>query len=378
MADQGVVGAIAPPAAHRYLFGPVTDFFMLGGSALLLLPVLLLVPVRYEGAVAALMLVLAHLINHPHFAHSYQIFYRNFGRKIRGDGYDKNLQVRYIFAGIVVPVLMLAFFGYGALTANDRLLGFAANMLGFFVGWHYVKQGYGILMVDAVLKKLFFKDRDKKVFLINGYVVWLLAWLLVNRAISEHEYWGLSYYTFAVPGWLIWCGVVAAGASSAATILVLVDRWQKNGGALPYNGVVAYVVSLYAWILFVGINPLWLLVVPALHSMQYLAVVWRYQTNVELERPGANGEPQLRILSPFGPMWRLRVISFILVGGILGAIGFWLAPMAMNALVPYNQEVLGSALFLFIAWIFINIHHYFLDNVMWRRGNPEVSKHLFR
>jgi hypothetical protein len=24
------------------------------------------------------------------------------------------------------------------------------------------------------------------------------------------------------------------------------------------------------------------------------------------------------------------------------------------------------------------VHHYFLDNVMWRRGNPEVSKYLFR
>jgi hypothetical protein len=40
--------------------------------------------------------------------------------------------------------------------------------------------------------------------------------------------------------------------------------------------------------------------------------------------------------------------------------------------------VLGSTLFLFTFWIFINIHHYFLDNVMWRRGNPEVSKYLFR
>jgi len=24
------------------------------------------------------------------------------------------------------------------------------------------------------------------------------------------------------------------------------------------------------------------------------------------------------------------------------------------------------------------VHHYFLDNVMWRRGNPEVAKYLFR
>ncbi|TIN05539.1 MAG: hypothetical protein E5Y14_32990, partial [Mesorhizobium sp.] len=74
----------------------------------------------------------------------------------------------------------------------------------------------------------------------------------------------------------------------------------------------------------------------------------------------------------------LRVLGFIIIGSILGILGFWLVPIALSALIPYNKEVLGSSLFLFIAWIFINVHHYFLDNVMWRRGNPEVSKYLFR
>ncbi|TGV82311.1 hypothetical protein EN788_64000, partial [Mesorhizobium sp. M2D.F.Ca.ET.145.01.1.1] len=112
-------------------------------------------------------LFLAYVINYPHFAHSYQLFYRNFGRKLRGDGYDRNLQLRYIFAGIVVPLLMGAFFAYGSITANARLLGNATNAMFFFVGWHYVKQGYGMLMVDAVLKRRFFTDPDKKILLIN-------------------------------------------------------------------------------------------------------------------------------------------------------------------------------------------------------------------
>jgi hypothetical protein len=28
-------------------------------------------------------------------------------------------------------------------------------------------------------------------------------------------------------------------------------------------------------------------------------------------------------------------------------------------------------------YIFINVHHYFLDNVMWRRGNPDVQQYIF-
>ncbi|TIP55617.1 MAG: hypothetical protein E5X68_35700, partial [Mesorhizobium sp.] len=88
-------------------------------------------------------------------------------------GYDKSLQLRYIFAGVIVPVIMALFFAYGAATSNTRLLGFAANAMFFFVGWHYVKQGYGMLMVDAVLKRKFFDDRDKKVLLVNSYAVWI-------------------------------------------------------------------------------------------------------------------------------------------------------------------------------------------------------------
>ena len=126
------------------------------------------------------------------------------------------------------------------------------------------------------------------------------------------------------------------------------------------------------------LNPLWLLVVPALHSLQHLVVVWRYQTNVERDRADAVERPQWQILSILGPLYRLRVLAFIVIGAILGALGFWLVPMMLIDLVPYDKAVLGSSLFLFIAWIFINVHHYFLDNVMWRRGNPEVSKYLFR
>ncbi|MBZ9693564.1 MULTISPECIES: hypothetical protein [unclassified Mesorhizobium] len=159
---------------------------------------------------------------------------------------------------------------------------------------------------------------------------------------------------------------------------MLINRWTRNGGSLPYNGIIAYSASLYLWILIVRTNPLWLLVVPALHSLQYLAVVWRYQSNVERDARDAEKIPQSRILSILGPAYRVRLLEFISAGLLLGGLGFWLIPTALTAIVPYDREVLGSSLFFFIVLIFINVHHYFLDNVMWRRGNPEVSRYLFR
>lgn len=107
-------------------------------------------------------------------------------------------------------------------------------------------------------------------------------------------------------------------------------------------------------------------------------MVWRYQSNVERDERDAEKIPQSRILSILGPAYRVRLLEFISAGLLLGGLGFWLIPTALTAIVPYDREVLGSSLFFFIVLIFINVHHYFLDNVMWRRGNPEVSRYLFR
>ena len=68
---------------------------------------------------------------------------------------------------------------------------------------------------------------------------------------------------------------------------------------------------------------------------------------------------------------------FILFGFILGFFGFLLLPTAIGAISPFESTMFGMGVLLFMWWIFINVHHYFLDNTMWRKENPDISKHLF-
>ena len=70
----------------------------------MVLPVILLLPSSATGYIAVVALLLATVINYPHFAHSYQIFYSNYRQKAFGPDTDRILRYRYIFAGIVVPV----------------------------------------------------------------------------------------------------------------------------------------------------------------------------------------------------------------------------------------------------------------------------------
>jgi len=372
---------IALPGAardKRYLFGPVIDFFCLGGVSVLVLPLLLLVPAaQYELQFSSFMLLLANFINHPHFAHSYQLFYRGFRSKAFTRELGAGMQARYLFSGVGVPLLLVCFFAFCILRGDVKLLGQGGNIMALFVGWHYVKQGYGMLMLDAALKRNFFKETDKKILLVNSYAVWIAAWLSANAYVASRQLAGLQFYTFDFPQPIVVAAQLAALATSTAAVWAILRHWRASRSLL-LNGIMAYVVSLYAWLLFVRINPLWIIVVPALHSLQYLIVVWRFELNVgksETARDGAAGQSALGRL--LGGELAAHLVLFAVGGLSLGFVGFWGLPMLLNMYMPYDQALFGGALFVFVSWIFINVHHYFIDNVMWRRENPDTRRFLF-
>ena len=367
----------AAPRSGTYLFGPLFDFLTLGGGSVVVCGlIVLLLPAGIPSLQQAVLItLLMTVINQPHFANSYQIFYRNFGEKAFGSTHPRALRLRYIIAGLVVPAILIAYLAVAAMSGNVRVLAFGANLMFFLVGWHYVKQGYGILIVDSVQKRLMFSDRAKAIFRINGYACWIVAWLGLNHAIATPStYLGLAYFSLPIPEPIYWAGIAVAVCTTLAMAWVLFQRWREARGTLPWNGVIAYVTTLYLWVVFVRINPLVLAIVPTFHSLQYLAVVWRYQLNAGGQ--SANPRPSiLRSIWPTGPF--AAMATFVAAGVLLGFLGFMGLPRLFDAIVPYDKHLYGGGLFLFVFYIFINVHHYFLDNVMWRRGNPDVQRYIF-
>lgn len=387
MTDVTQAGVLSPeiggsrPASFAarpaYLFGPVFDFMTLGGASLIVCAAIaFLFPKGIPSAQQAILVTaLMTIINQPHFAHSYQMFYRNYSEKAFGASYPSALRWRYINAGLVIPAALIAVLSGAAFAGSARVLAYTANAMFFLVGWHYVKQGYGILIVDSVQKRLMFSDRAKTILRANGYASWMVAWFAINHAISSrNDYIGLIYFSLPIPAPIYQLSIAALVVTSAATFFVLVVRWRDARGQLPWNGLVAYLTTLYLWVVFVRFNPLVLAVVPTFHSLQYLAVVWRYQLNAA-ERGAAASAPAA--VSRVLPAQLASFAFFIGVGILLGYLGFQGIPHWLDAHLPYDKHLLGPSVFLFSFYIFINIHHYFLDNVMWRRGNPDVQQYIF-
>jgi hypothetical protein len=215
------------------------------------------------------------------------------------------------------------------------------------------------------------------VLLVNSYAVWLSAWAYGNAALAKSTLWGIEYFSFAIPDPVVNIGIAIAGVTSAMALGVLVQGFRQRG-QLPWNGILAYFVSIYLWLAFVKINPLWLLVTPALHSLQYLAVVWRFETNyaTALNSPASDGRSGAGWNSAQSRI-RLHILVFIVIGCVAGFLGFWGIPLLLTAMAEAPQKALGAGVFLFSAWVFINVHHYFMDNVMWRRNNPDTKLYLF-
>jgi len=366
-------------AKPGYLFHPIFDFLLVGGGSIICLALFQLVIDNRDTAwpkVLAFTLTLSIFVNYPHFAHSYQLLYTGFARRVLDSGTDRLTRLRYVWAALVVPLLLAAFFVYAAQLADSRILSYAWNAMLFFVGWHYVKQGYGMLVVLSALRKVYFSALEKRLLLANTYVIWLCAWLNYNATYKEDRTWGVPATTFDMPDELVILGQVAAAATSVLFIFVMVRRSVVLKKPASFNGLVGYCCAVYLWLLAARFDVVFFYVIPAFHSLQYLLFVWRFQINKA--QAAAARRPRLRRLGLSTQLQGLAAFAgFILLGGVLGWIGFEGLPGTLDLTISYDHPVWGSALFLFMFAMFINIHHYFIDNVIWRKENEEVRHYLF-
>lgn len=359
----------------RHLYGPWQDVLLLGGASVLAFIAcrnVNLTPDRV-GMLAALMLLLAHFVNHPHFAHSYQLFYAQIPSRIAGTRgrFEKS---KLLAVAYVVPVALMLLLGWGAMEwrAGHRLpMGVMINVMGALVGWHYVKQGFGMAMTDAALKRAYWSASVRQALLINAYLCWVLTWLYLNSSAVGAQYWGIFYSRVSVPmPWVFALAGLTLLSTLRTGVLVYRDllRHRVSGVAwahMPWAGVVGYIVSLYLWTVFASADPAYLLVIPFFHSVQYLAVVYRCKLH---ESGGLSSAAS-----------RLGLVRFAVVGSVLGWLGFWVVPgyLDFSRLDWMWAQATEPALALACFWLFINVHHYFIDNVLWRATNPYVKTHLF-
>jgi hypothetical protein len=241
----------------------------------------------------------------------------------------------------------------------------------FLVGWHYVKQVFGCVIVTSVQRKIFYKTWERRLILTNLFSMWGMSSLRSHVGLQSYDFYGIAHYSLNLPESVLTFVYWSVAISGVAVVGLHVRKYIEEG-TKPSPPAVAALASLYVWYLPCFSHPGFGYLIPFFHSLQYMVFVWSLKRNQVTD--------QNKKLE--GRAWRMawvqRFLGFLLAAYVLGALAFEFIPKFLDQQNFVPEGSLGYAPFLAAFLLFINIHHYFIDNVIWRSDNVVVKKFLFK
>jgi hypothetical protein len=372
------------------LITPFGDFWLLGGASL----VVWLVMIAAQGFRSAWAVdqhfknltfttaSLSLLINYPHFVMSYKLAYT------RG----RTFVITHPWQLVIVPTLLFATFTWAFLRYDvpvsqlsavvtfqhlldkwgnnarvfsgprlgDLLFALAFNVMLFTVGWHYSKQVFGCMMVYAYFDAYPLSKLQRQIIKASLLNIWWLNFAFSNATGRQQTFSQFTYYSLALPSVAI--RVTAAMMVVGAVLVLYSVFWKnyRNMRQLPSLNMLVPFVALYVWWLPQTRQfEFYFLLTPLFHSLQYLAFVYKLE------------DSRLRTLRY--PEIRATVLLACVV--VAGWLVFEFLPNEIDTALGTFKS--WQMFFFFTAaMLFINIHHYFIDNVLWRFRDENVQKYL--
>ena len=221
--------------------------------------------------------------------------------------------------------------------------------------WHYIKQVYGVARIGASYRKIALTGREVRVLRYGLYPLWLIG---AGRVLARGS--GARYAGFDVGVDLIPNGVSATARVvailCAAAIAVVIARASARCKVLPPPLVVAPYLAAFLWLAaptnYFGAT----IALGAVHAMQYMACCHRAE--VALGLAPLTRRSALRWAEIFGGA---------ACGGLI--ICLWL-PQRLDTTGTVAGEPL---LFTAVCFVFLNLHHYLIDAVIWRSTGDLVK-----
>lgn len=343
-------------SGSRAFLSPMTDLWGLG---LLSLTTFVLVhfvfgwtriPPHQLAAAGWVAYYLGFIINWPHFAASYQLLYAQARSSWR--------RPAFLWAAVVCPLTLGALFVGVFYWREPQAMGWMIHAMYFFVGWHYVKQTFGISLLLCHQRGYRLAPAVKTT--LKGFLLslWWMNWIVMNAGTGLFDFYGFRYPQLDFPE-EVRTGAISICALAAFALVALVLRQRRRTGATPPPAAIATVLTMVIWYAPGLYHPIYFLFIPFFHSLQYLVCVAAYRRNKARGRDGA-------------PLWHL---IFALGMGLLGYLMFDGIPGALDRSLPQGEWGTPQT-FLTVFVLFVNIHHYFIDNVIWRRDFGDLQLHL--
>lgn len=316
-----------------------------------------------EYTVAELAFWLSFVVNFPHFFSSYQMLYGDYRHMILK-------KKTFFWAAVVSPALIIVGLAYGYFAQETRMLALMAQLMFLSVGWHYVKQIFGTAIVTSAVQKRYFTAWERNFILLNLYSVWAMSWVSANLQKNQLQTDGIKYFSLGLPEWMMTATYTMTIGSLLVVFGLGLQKYIKDG-VRPATASLVSFATIYVWYLPTLNHPLYFFLVPFFHSLQYLLFVTAFKKNQANEAAAkATSGPEQRLV------FLRKYWGFLILAGVLGALAFEIVPRTLDKFLAADPILFGPTLWLFSFNIFINLHHYFIDNVIWRGDNEFLKKYL--
>ena len=338
------VAQARPPS----ILSPVVDFLCVGG-----LSIIVLVPLLLSGR-SDLVLIgagaqawIATVVNMPHFMASYRLVYRS-----------RETILRHKWASIYVPAILAVYIVVAVWEAQSSpvLVVVLVSVASAYLAWHYTGQVWGMMASYAYLGGQAFAKDER--FLIRTGLRILLAW---------HVMWFL-YTQLRDPSRVrpFYLAVSAGTLVAFALGLIGLAKMRRRTGALPPARALVAWLAIFVWYAVMARDPKAIFWIQIAHALQYLA----FPIRVELNRTLAGS---VRSAARVGTHMAIYGVALIAISIVVAQV---VPGRAMDAVANVFGEEPGRVTPVLLL-MFINIHHYFTDGVIWKISNPEVRRELF-
>ena len=330
------------------IISPVADFLLAGGLSLIVFVPLLLTgrsDLVFIGAGAQAWV--ATVINMPHFMASYRLVYRS-----------RETIMKHKWASMYVPAILIAYILVAVWYTqySPVLVIILISVASAYLAWHYTGQVWGMMASYAYLDGTKFEPSER--FLVRTGLRILLAW-----HVAWFLYTQLRDPTMVRPAYLLLSGgtVIAFGLGLTG----LVKMRKRTGKMPPARALVAW-LAIFVWYAVMARDPKALFWIQIAHALQYLAFPIRVELNRTAKAPKHSPAAVAGHMALYGIA--LLAVSYLVAQVVPGT--------AMGIVGDVFGEEPGRVAPVLIL-MFINIHHYFTDGVIWKISNPEVRKELF-
>ena len=223
--------------------------------------------------------------------------------------------------------------------------------------YHYSGQTLGITMIYA--RRAGFGIGQWQRFALSTFIFSTFVVALVHRQrVEPTGSYGVIWPAIAFPDWFEPVVTTAMWAGAAVFLWFIIGWCRARRQMLPPI-VLLPAVSQYVWFMPGMQTAAFYEFVPLFHSLQYLYIAWAMQVGLHVGREGQ--ERSWRSIRAVSVKWGLW--------NYVGGISLFIALPWLFFWVPLPMALIAGVL---IAAV--NIHHFFVDGVIWKlRHAPSTS-----